>query len=67
MIEVVVNGETRKIGGRIDLQRLIEELGLPTRRIAVELNENVVRRKDWAEVQVSDKDKIEIIHFVGGG
>ncbi len=67
MIEVVVNGETRKIGRRIDLQRLIEELGLPTRRIAVELNENVVRRKDWAEVQVSDKDKIEIIHFVGGG
>ncbi len=40
---------------------------MPQERIAVELNKEVVRKKDWATITINDADKIEIIHFVGGG
>jgi sulfur carrier protein len=40
---------------------------LPTERVAVELNKEVVRRKNWEITDIKDADKIEIVHFVGGG
>jgi thiamine biosynthesis protein ThiS len=40
---------------------------LPRQRIAIELNNNVIRRSAWAETVVRDYDKIEVVHFVGGG
>jgi thiamine biosynthesis protein ThiS len=46
---------------------LIEELDLPPARIAVELNRDVVRRSDWSTTELRDDDRIEIVHFVGGG
>lgn len=46
---------------------LIAELQLAPERIAVELNQNVVRRIDWAETKLKPDDRIEIVHFVGGG
>jgi thiamine biosynthesis protein ThiS len=46
---------------------LITELDLPPARIAVELNRVVVRRNEWSTRDLSDEDRIEIVHFVGGG
>jgi len=46
---------------------LIEELDLPPASIAVELNRDVVRRNDWSTTELRDDDRIEIVHFVGGG
>lgn len=67
MIEIVLNGEVKKVDDQINLLKLLEEFGLPMERIAIELNKNVVRRKEWEATKVAERDKIEVIHFVGGG
>ena len=66
-MQIIVNGETKQIERELNLQELLKNLELPTERIAIELNKTVVRKKDWETVKVADSDKIEIIHFVGGG
>ena len=66
-MEIIVNGETKKIENELNLRELLEKLDLPDERIAIELNKEVVRKKDWETVTIADRDKIEIIHFVGGG
>jgi len=66
-MKVFINGETREIPNEVNLSELLKNLSLPSERIAIELNEEVVRKKDWENVRVADADKIEIIHFVGGG
>ena len=67
MIDIHLNGESRAIEAETDLAELVDRLSLPSKRIAVELNGSVVRRADWPETPVSDGDKIEVVHFVGGG
>jgi thiamine biosynthesis protein ThiS len=67
VITIHLNGETREITSEIDLAGLVEQLSLAAKRIAVELNGSVVRRVDWNETPVRDGDKIEVVHFVGGG
>lgn len=66
-MRVFINGESREIGGEVNLTELLEKFSLPQERIAVELNKAVVRKKDWASIRVKDADRIEIVHFVGGG
>lgn len=66
-MKVFINGETKEIAGAINLIELLDNFSLPQERIAVELNKEVVRKKDWATILVKDADKIEIVHFVGGG
>lgn len=66
-MNIVVNGEKKSIENKLNLRELLEKLNLPNERIAVELNKEVVRKKDWDAININDADKIEIIHFVGGG
>ncbi len=66
-MNVIINGEERSVEGTASLAELLANLELPERRIAVELNKKVVRRSDWASVEVSEGDRLEIVHFVGGG
>ncbi|HEX6718051.1 MAG TPA: sulfur carrier protein ThiS [Pyrinomonadaceae bacterium] len=66
-MKVFINGEARELLGAPSLAELITELDLPATRIAVELNREVVRRNDWSGTILSDEDRIEIVHFVGGG
>jgi len=66
-LRVYVNGESREIQGNPSLAELITELDLPAARIAVEVNREVVRRGEWGSRILQDEDKIEIVHFVGGG
>ncbi len=66
-MKVFINGEKRHIPNEVNLSELLKNLSLPSERIAIELNKEVVRKKDWENVRVADADKIEIIHFVGGG
>ena len=64
---VIVNGETRQISENTNLARLLEILELASARVAVELNQSVVRRAEWENTVLRENDRIEIVHFVGGG
>jgi thiamine biosynthesis protein ThiS len=66
-MKVFINGETKEIAGEVNLNELLANFSLPQERVAIELNEQVVRKKDWEMILVKDADKIEIVHFVGGG
>ena len=66
-MKVFINGETREIAKQVNLLELLKEFSLPSERIAIELNKQVVRKKDWENILINDADKIEIVHFVGGG
>ena len=66
-LRVYVNGEAKELSGPISLAELISQLDLPAARIAVELNRAVVRRGEWSTTTVQDEDRLEIVHFVGGG
>ena len=66
-MRVYINGESREVQGNPSLADLITQLDLPPTRIAVELNREVVRRSDWGGTMLRDDDRIEIVHFVGGG
>ena len=66
-INIFINGESREVPAEIRLDRLLELFSLPQQRIAIELNDGVVRRSNWPETIVRDRDKIEVVHFVGGG
>lgn len=64
---VIVNGETRQIPENTNLARLLEILELASARVAVELNQSVIRRAEWGNIVLRENDRIEIVHFVGGG
>lgn len=66
-MRVYINGEARDFSSPLSLDQLITELDLPPSRIAVELNHAVVRRNEWNTTELRDDDRIEIVHFVGGG
>jgi thiamine biosynthesis protein ThiS len=64
---VKLNGEAREVFERSTLDDLVAKLSLTPARIAIELNQQVVRRDKWRETILSEGDRIEIVHFVGGG
>ncbi len=66
-LRVFINGESKELSGTPSLAELINQLDLPLARIAIELNRAVVRRSDWSSTMLQDDDRIEIVHFVGGG
>jgi len=66
-LRVHVNGESKELVEGLSLIDLINQLDLPLQRIAVELNKAVVRRSAWDQTVLKDDDRIEIVHFVGGG
>lgn len=49
------------------LNDLVQKLSLPAMRIAIELNKSVARRAEWAATTLTEGDRVEIVHFVGGG
>ena len=66
-IQITLNGESRSFDSGLSVDGLLSVLGLPRERIAVELNRRVVQRKDWPDRVLQDEDRVEIVHFVGGG
>jgi thiamine biosynthesis protein ThiS len=66
-MRIYVNGEPRDLSGPSSVAELITQLDLPAPRIAIELNREVVRRNEWGGTMLKDGDRIEIVHFVGGG
>lgn len=66
-MQVVVNGESRKIKADSTVSELLAELGFRPERVAVERNLEVVRRATWDQARLQAGDVIEILTFVGGG
>ena len=66
-MHIHVNGEDQELPDGSSLEDLVEKLCLQPARIAIELNRSVARRKDWATTILGEEDRIEIVHFVGGG
>ena len=64
---IQVNGEEREVSLNLSLHELIDHLHLAPERIAIELNQKVVRRTDWPVTRLQENDRVEIVHFVGGG
>jgi sulfur carrier protein len=67
MMQVTVNDEPRPLPVGATVSDLVAALGLGPRRIAVEVNREIVARATYADTVLHDGDAIEIIHFVGGG
>lgn len=67
MMHILLNGEERELAGGLTVAGLIEQLGLAGRRIAVEVNENIVPRSAHAATVLQAGDRVEIVHAIGGG
>ena len=66
-IRVTVNGESREVPEGQTVAGLLELLSLPGPRVAVERNREILRRDRFPEVVLEDGDRLEIVHFIGGG
>jgi thiamine biosynthesis protein ThiS len=67
VITISLNGESREVPENLRLLGLLEWLKLPLDRIAVEVNRQIVRRASWEDTKVHQGDRLEVVHFVGGG
>jgi thiamine biosynthesis protein ThiS len=66
-IRLLINGEPRSVPAGVSLEELLGLLGLEQDRVAIEYNLSIIHRGRWAEVKLSDADRLEIVQFVGGG
>jgi thiazole synthase len=66
LVKLIINGESQESAAQT-LADLVSSLGMKSDRVAIELNREIVPRGQWAETKLSDGDRLEIVHFVGGG
>jgi thiazole synthase len=66
-MRVVINGENREISSSLSVAALLQDLGLDARKIALEHNLEIVPRSAYDQTMVADGDRLEIVHFIGGG
>lgn len=66
-VTLTVNGESRDFAAPLSVTQLLAVIGLEMRKVAVELNEEIVPRSRYRETALSTGDQIEIVHFIGGG
>ena len=66
-IKIVVNGKLLTVNLKFSLKNLIKKLKTPINKVAIELNEEIVDKKKLSKIFLKNKDKIEIVHFIGGG
>jgi thiamine biosynthesis protein ThiS len=66
-MNLIINGEDRQFDSTLTISALLERLGMKPDRVAIELNRELISRDRWPATQLADDDKLEIVHFVGGG
>ena len=66
-MRLTINGEERAFGALGDIAALVAALGLDARKVAIERNLEIVPRSLYASTALTDGDRIEIVHFIGGG
>ena len=66
-IKITVNGKQMQIIPKFSLKSLITKLRIPLNKIAIELNKKIIDKRKISKIQLKKGDKIEIVHFIGGG
>ena len=66
-IKIVVNGKLLTVNVKFSIKKLIEKLKTPINKVAIELNEEIVDKKKISRIYLKNKDRVEIVHFIGGG
>ena len=66
-IKITVNGKQMQVMANFSLMSLITKLKMPLNKIAIELNKKIIDKKRISRIQLNKGDKIEIVHFIGGG
>jgi len=65
-MNLIINGESQVLS--VDtLSALVDQLGMKSDRVAIELNREIVPRDQWSRTRLAEGDRLEIVHFVGGG
>ena len=66
-IKIIVNGKQMQVIPKYSLYSLITKLKMPLNKIAIELNKKIIDKKKISKIYLQNEDKIEIVHFIGGG
>ena len=66
-IKIIVNGKQMSVNIKYSLKNLIDKLKLPIKKVAIELNREIVNKKRISKIILKSGDKIEIVNFIGGG
>ena len=66
-IKITVNGKQMQVIPKFSLKSLITKLKMPLDKIAIQLNKKIIDKKKISKIQLKKGDKIEIVHFIGGG
>jgi len=66
-IKIKLNGKFIKIQDKTTLLSLIKKLKVPIKKVAVELNQTIANKKSLGIIKIKKNDKIEVVHFIGGG
>ena len=66
-IKIQLNGKEKKIAYNYKIKNLINDLKIPLKKVAIELNQEILDKKKLNRVKIKKNDKIEIVHFIGGG
>ena len=66
-IKIKVNGKYANIDKNQVLSKLLKKLKIPIKKVAIELNQEIIDKKNITKIKIQKNDKIEIVHFIGGG
>ncbi|MDA9721066.1 sulfur carrier protein ThiS [Candidatus Pelagibacter sp.] len=66
-IKIIVNGKQMQVIYKFSIKNLMTKLKIPLNKIAIELNKKIVDKKKISKIYLQKGDKIEIVHFIGGG
>ena len=66
-IKIIVNGKQMTVKLKFSLKNLVDKLKLPIGKVAIELNRQIINKKNISRVLLKTGDKIEVVHFIGGG
>jgi thiamine biosynthesis protein ThiS len=67
MMTIVLNGINEQVENNISVNQLLESLGLSEKRLAVEINQQIIPRSDFPSHKLKEKDNVEIVQAIGGG
>ena len=66
-IKIKVNGKVKSISDNYNMLDLVKNLKIPMKKVAIELNQEIIDKKNINKTNIKKNDKIEIVHFIGGG